>query len=180
MISKQTLRRLGVFAACWVALAAAAHAADFRIGVINLNKALNESEAGQRSKKVLLASRNQLENELKAKEASLKTLAADLKDNIMLTEATRQKKEQDLRAKESELRQDVQSAQKELQEQERKLTDSIFTELKSIVNMVAKEHNLDAVLEQAAAQAILFSKLKFIDITDEVIARYDKIQASKS
>lgn len=152
---------------------------DLKIGVIDVNRALNLSDAGQRSKKVLLAAKSQKESELKAKESDLKKLADELRSNIMLTDTARNQREQDLQAKDTALRQQVQDAQRDLQDQERKLTDSILTELKAVIAIVAQEKKLDVVLESRAAETILFSRLKFIDITDDVIARYNKIQASK-
>ena len=172
--------RLPVLAAVLsLALSASAVAADLNIGVIDVNRALNTSEAGQRSKKVLLASKAQKENDLKAKEADLKKMADELRSNIMLTETARGQKEQDLRARDDELRQQVASAQRELQEQERKLTESIFTELRTIIAIVAQEKKLDVVLESRAAETIMFSRYKFVDITDEVVARYNKVQTGK-
>lgn len=158
---------------------ALAQGADLRVGVIDVNRALNQSDAGQRSKKVLLAAKAQKENELKAKDSDLKRLSEELRSNIMLTEAAKAQKEQDLRSKDAELRQQVQDAQRDLQEQERKLTESIFTELRTVIGIVAQEQKLDVVLESRAAETILFSRLKFVDITDEVIGRYNKIQTTK-
>jgi outer membrane protein len=174
--------RLPAFiAAILISLAALAQAqaADFQVGTIDINRALNLSESGQRSKKVLLASKAQKENELKAKESDLKKLADELRSNIMLTEAARNQREQDLRNRDADLRQQVQDAQRTLQEQERKLTESILTELRTVIGIVAQEKKLDVVLEARAAETILFSRLKFTDITDEAIARYNKIQTTK-
>jgi len=154
-------------------------AAELKIGIVNMNRAINTSEAGERSKKILLATKSQKENELKAKEAQFRKLVEDSRTNMMLSDAAKQQKEKELRDKESDLRQEVQSAQHDLQDQERKLTDSIFTELKAVVGLVAKEKHFDLVLEQAASQVVLFSQFKMDDITDEVVDRYNKIQAKK-
>jgi outer membrane protein len=176
----QTRLLVAILALLLTAIPAAhAQGADLQVGIVDVNRALNLSESGQRSKKVLLASKTQKENELKAKEGELKKLVEDLRSNIMLTEAARNQREQDLRNRDAELRQQVQDAQRSLQEQERKLTDSILTELKAVIGIVSQEKKLDVVLEARAAETILFSRFKFADITDEVIARYDKIQTKK-
>lgn len=153
---------------------------DLRIAVVNMNRAINSSESGERSKKILLASKSQKENELKAKEAQLRKMVEDARANMMLSDAAKQQKEKELRDRENDLRQEVQNAQRDLQEQERKLTDSIFVELKTVIAVLAQERKYDLVLEQAASQVVLFSQFKFDDITDEVIDRYNKIQAKKS
>lgn len=167
-------------AAAFLALATAPAAAqEPKVGVVNLNKALNVSESGERSKKLLLAAKGQKENALKAKEDELKRLADELRGSMMLTESAKAQKEKDLREKELALRQEVQEAQRELQEQERKLTEAIFKDLRGVVEKISQEKKLDFVLEQGAAQAILFSRYAFTDITDEVIARYNKAGGSK-
>lgn len=149
-----------------------------KIGVVNINAAMNRSAAGERSKNILLASKSQKENELKAKEAELKQLRDDLKNNIMLTDDARSRKEKELREQERALRREVQQAQKELQIRERKLTESIFIELKTVIDEIAKEEKYDLILEQNASQVILFSSAKFDNITERVIERYNKFQAA--
>ncbi len=149
-----------------------------KIGVVNINAAMNRSAAGERSKNILLASKSQKENELKAKEAELRQLRDDLKNNIMLTDDARSRKEKELREQERALRKEVQQAQKELQIRERKLTESIFIELKTVIDEIAKEEKYDLILEQNASQVILYSSAKFDNITERVIERYNKFQAA--
>jgi len=147
-----------------------------RVAVVDLNQALNLSEAGKRSKRILLTDKDQMEDELKAQEASLKQRADELKNNVLLTESARAQKENEIRDLERKLREAVQKAQKELQDKERRYTESIFSELKTVIGVVAKAESYDVVLEKNASQVILFSLFDLVDITDKVIARYDNIQ----
>jgi len=149
-----------------------------KIGVVRMNEALNQSVAGQRSKKLLMAAKTQKEQELKAKEEELKRLNEQLQNNIMLSEEARGQKQQELKERQQQLRRAVQEAQKELQQQERRLTQSIFSELSTVVDIIAKERNFDFVLEDGASQVILFSKYDFVDITDAVIQRYNEMQSA--
>ena len=152
---------------------------QLKVGVVDINRALNQSMAGDRSKKLLLATRDQKENELKGKEQALKKLSDELQNSLMMTESARREKEQELRDKETALRMDVQRAQQELQEKERKMTETIFGELKMVVEALAKEGKYDLVLEQGASQVILFHVGVFTDLTDQVIARYNKMTPNK-
>lgn len=151
-------------------------AAGLRIAVVDLNTALNESEAGKRSKKILRADKAQMESELKAKETSLKEAREELDNNILLTGAARAEREDELRNMERQLRNAVQQAQKELQDKERRYTETIFNELKTVINLVSKEDGWDIVLEKASSQVILYSSFEMEDITDKVIERYKQIQ----
>jgi outer membrane protein len=154
-------------------------AADLKIATVNVNRAINESEPGQRSKKILQATFSQKENELKAKEAQFRKLVEDTRTNMMLSDAAKQQKEKELRDKEGDLRQEVQAAQHDLQEQERKMTDAILVEIRRIIGVMAQEKKYDLVLEQAAAQVVLFSQFKMDDLTNEVIDRYNKDSSNK-
>jgi len=149
---------------------------ELRVAIVDLNVALNNSEAGKRSKRILLTDKDQMEDELKAQESDLKKRAEDLKNNVLLTEAARAQKEGELKDLERKLRDAVQKAQKELQDKERRYTESIFSELKTVIGVVAKEENFDIVLERNASQVILFSQFDLVDITSKVIVRYDNIQ----
>ena len=150
-----------------------------KIGVVNVNQAMNQSAAGERSKNILLASKGQLETELKAKEDDIKKKRQELDNNMMLTKDARDKREAELQAQERQLRQDVQTAQRDLQERERKLTESIFIELRTVIDAIGKEQKYDLILEQNAANVILFSSQKFDDLTQEVIDRYNKFNKPK-
>lgn len=150
-----------------------------KIGVVHLNQALNASKAGKRSKSILEASTKQKQNELKAQEQKLLELREQLKNGMMLKPSVRAEKERVFREQEKELRRDVLMAQREYRAKERKITQSIFLELKTVIDEIARKEKFDLVLEKNASEVILFSTKKFIDITDKVIARYDRFQSGK-
>ena len=146
-----------------------------KVGVVDLSRALNNSDAGKRSKKILLHSRDQKESELKTKEESLKKLAEEVRGNIMLTEAARAEKEKEMRERQAILRKELRAAQRALQDQERKMTESIFSQLRTVIVLISKEEKFDFVMEQSAARLILYTRHPFIDITDKTIERYNEI-----
>lgn len=148
----------------------------FKIGVVDLNRALNNSKAGKRSKNILLASKNQKQNELKAKDTDLKKKRDKLKNNIMLKPAVRAERGKKLRALGLTLRREARMAQRELQARERKLTESIYLELKTVIAEIAKREKFHLILEKNASQVILFSSKNFEDITNKVIQSYDRFQ----
>jgi outer membrane protein len=156
--------------------AQSARKAAFRIAVVDLNQALNNSEAGKRSKRILLTDKDQMEDSLKAQEAAYKKQSEDLRNNLLLTDAARAQREAELKESERKLRDAVQKAQKELQDKERRYTETIFGELKTVIGLIAKEETFDVVLEKGASQVILFSQYDMVDITDKVISRYDSFQ----
>ena len=168
------LLALGLFALPFADMAMA-QGANIRVGIVRMNEVLNRSEAGKRSKGILLASKEQKENELKAKEEQLKKLRSELEANIMLSKEAREAKENELRQKLGELRKELQEAQIGLQTKERKLTEDIYKELKTVIQKIAEKEKYDFVIDESAAQVIVFSKYEFEDITDKVLASYNKL-----
>lgn len=153
--------------------------ARLKIGVVDLNRALNNSKAGKRSKSILLASKNQKQIELKAKTRDLKKKRDQLENNMMLKTAVRVKRKKDLQKQTLALRREMRIAQRELQIKERKLTESIYIELKTVIAEIAKKEKFNLILEKNASQLILYSSKKFEDITNRVIKRYDRYQLGK-
>ncbi len=60
---------------------AATHAHALEIGVVDLNRALNESEAGIRSKNILESRGRQKQQEFKLEEEELRKLAEELRSS---------------------------------------------------------------------------------------------------
>ena len=173
------LAALLTFAFADVSAAQVPSKGSFKIASVDMNLALNNSESGKRSKKILLADKDQMENALKAQEADLKQKADALKDNLLLNEQARNARETELRDLDRKLREAVQKAQKDLQDKERRYTENIFSEIKTVVGLLAREEKFDLVLEKSASQVILFTEFQMTDITEKVIAKYNAIQGNK-
>lgn len=150
-------------------------AKDVKIGVVDFQTVLNLSEAGKRSRKILLASKKQKENELKAIGDKLKQESKALKNNILLTDAAKGKKKKELIARERSLRKDFKGAERALQREQMKASESIYTEVQTVISLIARERKFDFVIEKTTARAILYSSSKLVDITDSVIKRYNDI-----
>ncbi len=146
-----------------------------KIGVVNFQTVLNKSQAGKRSRKILESAKQQKEAELKAVGDQIKKEREELANNILLTQAAKAKKEKDLRVRENRWRRDFKAAERDLQQKQIKVSETIFTELKTVISLVAKEQDFDFIIEQSNAQTILFSRSKMRNLTKEVIERYDNI-----
>lgn len=146
-----------------------------KIGVVDFQKLLNLSEAGKRSQKILWASKQQKESELKATGDKLKKKIDALRNNIMLNDAAKSKKQKELRVEERKLRSDLRASERELQREQMKASDSIYTQVKTVIGLIAKEQKFDFVVEKTTARSILYARGKMEDITDIVIRRYNGI-----
>jgi outer membrane protein len=95
------------------------------VGVVDLNEALNKSEAGIRSKNILERRGRQKQQEFKLEESELRKLADNLRNNPLLTAKAKASKEQELIARQQQLREEVRKVEQEMRQEERRLTEVI-------------------------------------------------------
>jgi len=60
--------------------------------------------------------------------------------------------------------------------EERRLTEVIFQELKTVIRSISIKEELDLVLEKNAAQIILYMKQDTTDMTQKVIDAYNSLK----
>ena len=146
------------------------------IGVVDLNEALNQSEAGIRSKNILERRGRQKQQEFKLEDSELRKLADDLRNNPLLTSKAKASKEKELIARQQQLREQVRKVEQEMRAEERRLTEVIFQELKTVIRSISIKEKLDLVLEKNAAQIILYMKQDTTDMTQKVIDAYNSLK----
>ena len=146
------------------------------IGMVDLNEALNQSEAGIRSKNILERRGRQKQKEFKLEESEIRKLAEDLRNNPLLTPKAKVDKERDLIDRQKNLREKVRNFEQEIRMEERRLTESIFKEIKTVIRKNSIKEKLDLVLEKNAAQIILYMNKDTIDLTQKVIDAYNLLK----
>ena len=62
--------------------------------------------------------------------------------------------------------------------EERRLSEAIFKELKTVIRSISINEKLDLVLEKNAAQVILYMKEDTTEITQKVIDEYNVLKKS--
>ena len=148
------------------------------IGVVDLNKALNQSEPGIRSKNILERRGRQKQQEFKLEESELRKIADDLRNNPLLAPKAKEDKERELITRQQQLREKVRAFEQEMRLEERRLSEAIFKELKTVIRSISINEKLDLVLEKNAAQVILYMKEDTTDLTQKVIDEYNALKKS--
>ena len=151
---------------------------SIEIGVVDLNEALNQSESGIRSKNILERRGRQKQQEFKLEESELRKIADDLRNNPLLAPKAKADKQQELITRQQQLREKVRTFEQEMRLEERRLSDAIFKELKTVIRSISINQKLDLVLEKNAAQVILFMKEDTTDLTQKVIDDYNTLKKS--
>ena len=149
---------------------------SIEIGVVDLNEALNQSEAGIRSKNILERRGRQKQQEFKLEESELRKIAGDLRFNPLLAPKAKEDKKQELITRQQQLREKIRAFEQEMRLEERRLSEAIFKELKTVIRSISISEKLDLVLEKNAAQVILFMKEETTDLTQKVIDEYNALK----
>ncbi|WP_413288008.1 OmpH family outer membrane protein [Bdellovibrio sp. HCB337] len=148
------------------------HAADAKIGFVDMQKAIQTTAAGKKAKSELEGEFNKKKKELEKKEADLKKMSEDLeRKKSVLSEEVLGKKQQEFQEEMLKYRDVVGKSQIEIQKKERDLTAPILEKMKKVIEKVAKEKGYSMVLENN--QGVLYASADS-DLTDAVVKAFEK------
>jgi Skp family chaperone for outer membrane proteins len=144
-----------------------------KIAVINPQKVLSKSIAGQKVMK-------KLDNLQKAKQKKLTRLKRELStlenklqtQGLTMSEQARMNLQKKIDAKKASLQQEYKNAQMDMQFQSKQLLGKVQKELEPIIKKIRQEKKIAIIFDVTRAGIVDMDKS--IDITDEVIQRYNK------
>ncbi len=144
-----------------------------KIGVVDLQRCLNETKVGKKYKADFTAEADQLKAKLEKEEAALKTLRDDLeKQGAVLSETARAEKERSYREKLDAFKEKFQGSQQSLQRRDQELTRKILKDLQGVIRDIGEAGGYAIVLEKGEGGILYIPAAA--DLTNEVIRRYDK------
>lgn len=148
-------------------------AAEAKIGFIDMQRAIQETDAGKKAKKDLEEDFNKKKKDLEKKEADIKKMGEDFeKRSMAMNEDARGKKQAEIQGEMRKYQELAGKSQTEIQKRERELTQPIITKLRGIIDELAKKEDYTAILEKNE-QSVMWAK-KDLDITDTVIKEFNK------
>lgn len=153
-------------------------ASDMKIGYVDLQKALNESNAGKAAKEKIAAKVKDYQKKVEARQEELKKLKEELDKQAMLLSAdARSAKERDYQQKLKGFQRFTKDIQDDLQQRDADFTKSIIQDLVKVVQKVGKEKGYTLILEKGEG-SIIYADDK-IDMTEDVLQAYNA-QTQKS
>ncbi len=145
-----------------------ARADEYKIGLIDMQRAIQTSDQGKKAKSELEQAFNKKKGELQGEETALKKMQEDFqKQQGALSETAKKKKQADMQARFVKYQELLQKSQAEIQKKEQEMSAPIIVKIRGIVSEVAKKKNYNLVLEKNE-NVVIFSQDKD-DLTDEVI-----------
>jgi len=171
------MKKSGVFllvTGLWMAWVSQAWGAEpLKIAYVDIQKALNLSEAGKAAKKQITLEVERMRKTFAGKQKELEKLKEDLeKRGMVLSEAAREEKAREYQAKARDLQRMERDYPDELQRKDRELTESILRKLEVVVRKMGEEGKYTFILEKN--QGGLIYAADALDLTDELIKTFDQ------
>ena len=141
-----------------------------KIGFIDIQRVVSESQAGKRAKDRFQAQVKKAESDIVKERQELDRIKNDLdKKGPLLKDEERRNLEADLQKRSVSLQRSMSDYQQDLQQKNNQMMSDILKELEQIVNEVGKAEKFTLILERSQ---ILYSD-QGIDITSKVIETYN-------
>lgn len=142
------------------------------IGYVNMQRALENSAAGQEATKNLNDLWENYKVSIQAEKEKIETLKAEIdKQSLLWNQKTLREKEDELRLLERDYNRLLKDIQDEIKRKESNFSESISKSILKIINDIGESEGYTIILEKKSS-AILYAP-DSIDITDKVIKTFD-------
>lgn len=163
---------LGLFLLVLAASPVLAAETAMKVGIVDLYRAVNESEQGKKAKTDLESMIKGKQDALEEKGKAIEKLKGELeKQGGVLSAEAKKSKEEEFERLTREYQRTVADSQNEVRKRESELTGRIVKDLREIINGLAQEEQYTLIMEKAEG-LVLFAD-KSLDITDKVIQKFD-------
>jgi len=142
-----------------------------KIGILDLQRVLNECDEGTKAKTDLEALIKSKESEIEGKGVKIEKLKSELqKQASVLSSEAKKTKEEELEKLLRDYQRIVQDSQAEVKKKEAELTEAIIRGVHDLVDNMGKKEGYTVIIEKTLS---LYAN-EDLDITDDVIKRYNK------
>jgi len=146
--------------------------ADLKVAYVDIQKAVNESNAGKEAKKAITKDVEKFQHLVADKQKELQTLKESLdKQALMLTPDARANKEKEYQSKLREFQRWGEDTQNEVNQKRVEMERNISAALIKVIQKIGADEGYTVILEKN--ENIVLYVAKSIDITDRVIKAYD-------
>ena len=147
-------------------------AEEYKIGYVDLQRALNESSAGKQAKEKFTAEVKRAESDILRRKEEVERLGASLeKQSSMLKDEARADKEKQFIQMQKDYERKVKDTKDELQIKDAQLTKGILEDLVTIIKKYGKENKYTIIFEKS--ETVLLYATESIDLTEKILSLYD-------
>ena len=168
-MSMSRLSSVALFMAV-VLVGSSALAEELKLGYVDLQRALSETEDGRKAKANLKKIFDQKQKELDEQQDELKKAVEDLDKKRTLLPADKvREKEAELQGRMQKVQQTYLRHQQDLSSKEQEATAHIFERMNKIIQKIATSENFSMIVDKSA---LVFAK-PHLDLTNDLIRRYN-------
>ncbi|HIJ94139.1 MAG TPA: OmpH family outer membrane protein [Desulfuromonadales bacterium] len=151
--------------------AASGFAAETKLGYIDMQRALNGSEAGKEAKEQLATRVKKYQDEINVKQEDLKRLKEELeKQGMLLSESARVTKEKDYQNKLKDFQRFTKDAQDELQGKDEEFTRKILEGMEKVIQEYGRKNGYTFIFVKNEAMLFVDDKA---DLTEAVLKLFN-------
>ncbi len=148
----------------------AAASSEIKVAYVDMQRALNESNAGKKAKGEFRSEISRLQSKLQRQQQEVQALKDELdRKGPLMRDEERRNLEDDYTAKLRDFERAYKDSKDELQQKDNEVTGAIVRDLAYIVRNVGERDGYTLILEKGS----LLWAASSIDITDEVIREYN-------
>jgi outer membrane protein len=163
----------GATGALALVLGAGTVRAELRIAVVDLQRALNECDAGKKAKDQVKAKFERSQDQLKRQRDDLDRLKEDYdKKALVVKEEERRNLEKDLESRSLDFKRKYEDFQSDLKRTDAELTEQIVQDLYGIVRDYGAKNGYSLVLETSSG--VLLYHDAAVDVTDEIVKMHNR------
>jgi outer membrane protein len=156
-----------------LAAAPAVRAEELRLATVDLQRALNECDAGKRAKEDFKSQVDKLQADLNKQKSDIEKIKDEVeKKGMVLKDEERKNIERDYQKRLRDFQRTYKDSQAELQQRDNELTSEILRDLQEVIAEYGAKQNYTLILEASNTGAVLYNS-RSIDITDAVIQEYN-------
>ena len=149
-----------------------------KIGVVNANEVLEKSAEGKRIIAQLEDKNKKNQNDIAKLDDEIRNLQTKLNtQRLTLTQEAMMNLNSDIERKQTQRKRFAEDSNREMNELSARLFQKIQNELIPIIQQIGKDMNLDVIFDLSQSGTLYFNPT--IDLTEEVIKRYDDSKAAK-
>ncbi len=147
--------------------------ADYKIGFVDIQKAVSDSIAGKEASERFKTEVKKAEDSLLKEKTEVEKLGEMLeKQSVMLTDEVRREKEKDFLRRKRDYERMLKDQQTELQIKEAELKNDILEGLLPIIQQYGKENGFSIIFGKS--DVLLLYAADALDVTDKIVALYDE------
>lgn len=148
-----------------------------RIGVVDVQKAINESQPGRKAKERLQIHVKKVETDLLKEKKEVEKLKGDYeKKATLMKEEERRNMEREIQRRERSYVLSGREAQEELRQRENEIIADILKDITKVITEIGKKEKYTIIFER---RDVPYSD-QSVDITDKVIETYNKSAPAKA